>query len=461
MAQIAPLTQTEVEQENGTKAFLQELAKLKTWFRAQPSLDGSEAVGAQQPYYLAYHEANHRSALGDYGSLCSSLMAGWARKAGLSTPVRRRPPKWRVGIVSAHVHSHSVWHALIRGWIEHLDPARFELDVFHTGRTRDAETEWAARRVSRLHHGARDWKAWARVVTESSIDVLLYPELGMDATTIKLASLRLAQLQLASWGHPITSGLPTIDGYVSAQAFEPSDAADHYTERLILLPRLGCCYRPYGTRPAAVDFNAMGIGKDDKVLLCAGTPFKYTPRHDAVLVDIARRCNPCKLVFFRNPSSSLADLLQQRLQAAFDAAGLPSADMLRFVPWQAQAEFFGFLDRADAYLDSLGFSGFNTAMQAVERGTPIVAFEGRFMRGRFASAILRQAGLDEWVADTPQGFIDRVTRLVSSGAERAAVSSQLAASRTALWDDSAGVAEFGNHIAQLLRSQDVPAHGGS
>ena len=44
--------------------------------------------------------------------------------------------------------------------------------------------------------------------------------------------------------------------------------------------------------------------------------------------------------------------------------------------------------QADVFLDSPGFSGFNTAMQAVECGLWIVAYEGARLRGRFASGML-------------------------------------------------------------------------
>lgn len=88
----------------------------------------------------------------------------------------------------------------------------------------------------------------------------------------------------------------------------------------------------------------------------------------------------------------------------FRAAGLDFDQLVRFVPWHRQAEFFGWLDRADVFLDTIGSSGFNTAMQAIERGTSIAAWEGLLMRGRFASGTLRTVGLDEWAADSALQF---------------------------------------------------------
>ena len=152
---------------------------------------------------------------------------------------------------------------MLRGWVEHLDRARFELHLFHTGLLQDGETRWAAGQVDRLQQGLGDWTAWAKAVSDARLDVLVYPEIGMDATALRLASLRLARVQLASWGHPLTSGLPTLDGYLSAEAFEPEGAQRHYTEKLYPLPGLGCSYAPYGTRAQAPDLAQWGIAPGD------------------------------------------------------------------------------------------------------------------------------------------------------------------------------------------------------
>ena len=448
MAQLPAVAMTPSEQDDALGNFRRELDKLDDWFRAQHPADGYFAVGAQQPYYLAYIAQNHQPLLAQYGSLCTSLMAGWARKVKVPAPAPGPGAgKLRVGIVSAHIQHHSVWHAVLRGWIEHLDAKQFELELFHTGTLRDDETRWAAKHVAQLHQGLGEWTAWAKTLSDGAFDVLIYPEIGMDATTLRLASLRLARTQLAGWGHPITSGLPTIDGFLSAQAFEPEQAESHYTETLIALPRLGCAYRPYGTQPEKVDLAGLGVTPGDRVLLCAGQPFKYAPRDDALLVEVARRCQPCKLLFFRSPGDARAELLEQRLRAAFDAAGLAFDQCVRFIPWQTQAAFFGLLQQADVYLDSPGFSGFNTAMQAIECATPVVAWEDQHMRGRFASGILRQLELDEWVTRSPEDYAERAARLCADPALRQQVRAQIADRRSRLYDDKASVAAF----AQQLR----------
>ena len=449
MAQLPAIPASEEEQAQAVKAFERELDLLREWCRTHGKGEARHAVGAQQPFYLAYIDDDAAPALRRYGALCAELMGTWAKGVKVPGPAPRRPgERLRVGVVSEHVQSHSVWHALLRGWIEHLDPRRFEFHLFHTGSVSDPETRWAASRVERLQQGLGDWTAWAKTVSDARLDVVIYPEIGMDATALRLASLRLARVQLAGWGHPLTTGLPTIDGYLSAQAFEPASAQQHYTETLHALPQLGCAYRPYGTRAQLPQLAGWDVAPGDRLLLAPGVAFKYGPREDALWAEIARRCAPCKLLFFRETDRHAARL-EQRLRAAFAAAHVDFDAHVRFVPWQSQAAFFGLLQRADVLLDTVGFSGFNTAMQAVECGTPIVAWEGRFMRGRFASGILRAMRMDEWVADGHEAYADKVARLCADSALRGETREQIVARRGALYDDRTAVEALGGLLERL------------
>lgn len=74
---------------------------------------------------------------------------------------------------------------------------------------------------------------------QAQLDVLLYPEVGIDPVCAQLAALRLAPVQAMAWGHPQTSGLPTIDVFLSNELMEPPDGAGHYTEQLLPLPGIG------------------------------------------------------------------------------------------------------------------------------------------------------------------------------------------------------------------------------
>ncbi|MGH8766325.1 MAG: hypothetical protein ACRET8_11470, partial [Burkholderiales bacterium] len=286
-------------------------------------------------------------------------------------------------------------------------------------------------------------------IRERSPDVVIYPNIGNDPMALKLASLRLAPVQIASWGHPETTGLPTLDYFLSSQAMEPPDASQFYTEELVCLPHLGTYYRP--GKIAAVDPQLADLGIDESLplLLCPGTPFKYAPRYDRLIVDISRQLGRCQILFFEDPSRRhLTDKLRQRFEAALANAGMRMEEHVRFIPWLDRARYRGLMQRADALLDTVGFSGFNVAMQAVECCLPIVAWDGRFLRGRLASGILKRMDLQPLVARSEDDYVALVVRLARDKNYRDHVRAQLLERRNLVFEDNVPIRAMEHFLAR-------------
>lgn len=435
------------------RAFSTELDKLDRWLDASRLEKGVQAVGSVQPFLLAYQEQDNRRLLEQHGKLCVRVMSAWAERQGLPAPLQRAAGgAVRVGVVSSFFSSHSVWSAIVRGWFSELDPQRVALHAFYLRAQEDDETRFARSRATHFESGARDLRQWADAILAQRLDVLVYPEIGMDQATLSLASLRLAPVQAAVWGHPETTGLPTVDYYLSGADFEPPDAQAHYTERLVPLPHLGCHYAAKALTPAEPDWESWGIEPANGLLVCPGVPFKYAPQHDALLAEIARRTRGSRLLFFTfNVNPTLSHKLRLRLEQSFAARGLRLADHVSFVPWQSGQRFYGVLARATVFLDTIGFSGFNTAMHAVECGLPIVTREGRFMRGRLASGILKRMGLDELVARSDEDYVSLAARLVTDPTYRSDVRKRIAAARTSLFEDKAPIRAMENFLVEAAR----------
>ena len=451
----------------GRVAFAREIEAMLADAQASPVAQPEAAVGAAQPFYIAYQECNNVELLSRYGGLCATLMAQWAAAQPPAAPPPAAPAttRVRVGIASSHVFAHSVWQAIVRGWVEALDRDRFEVVVFHLGHTHDAETAFAQARAQAFVSGARSLADWAAAIRAAQLDVLIYPELGMDALTPRLAALRLAPVQVASWGHPETTGLPTLDHYLSAERFEGPEADAHYSEALVRLPGLGCCVAPAAVRPAeqaaAVTREELGVRPEATLVVCGGTPFKYVPEHDAVLVRIAQQLPSAQFLFFRNAvAAPLTERLMARLAAAFEAHGLDPAAHLVLAPWLERSRFFGVLMQAQLFLDSIGFSGFNTVMQAVECGLPVVTRRGRFMRGRLGSGILEHLGLDDLVAADDDAMVALAVSLARDARLHADVRARLLARREAMYGDLAPIRALEAHLEQWAARARAVASGG-
>jgi predicted O-linked N-acetylglucosamine transferase (SPINDLY family) len=266
--------------------------------------------------------------------------------------------------------------------------------------------------------------------------------------------MRLAPVQIAAWGHPETTGLPTIEYYLSAEAFETGNSQNHYTERLVTLPNLGCYYAPEEQAVESEACPGRSGNMAAPLFVCPGTPFKYAPQHDDVFVKIAHRLKNVRFVFFTYaPVPLLSNRLEERIQRAFAAEGLDYSKHVEFIPWQPKAGFFSVLRRADVFLDTIGFSGFNTAMQAIECGLPIVTREGRFMRGRFASAILKQMQLGELVAVDKQAYVECAVRLAQDREYNARIREKIVQSRRILFRDSRPIRALEDFLTDLTVSK--------
>src|SRR4029079_9382312 len=124
---------------------------------------------------------------------------------------------------------------------------------FHYGRQLDATTESIRAGVEHFVRAPSHSREIAMSIRAADLDVLVYPQLGMDGRDATLAALRLAPLQCVAWGHPETTGSATIDAFISVADMEPADAATHYCERLVRLPGIGTRYARPPVRPATRD----------------------------------------------------------------------------------------------------------------------------------------------------------------------------------------------------------------
>lgn len=442
IATLAPFYATEGEVTKARSAFSDRMRRLDSLLGPEASKRASEFVGGLQPFLLAYHNYPNRDLLAIYGRICTRLMAEWLNAQGVLRPAsaeRKSEGRISLGIVSAHISDHSVWNAIVKGFVSNFDRSKFRLEIFYLGDHVDHETRYAMGVVDSFEFGVRSLPQWANLVSSRGLDALIYPEIGMDATTLRMASMRLAPLQLAWWGHPETTGLPTMDYYLTADYLEPPDAVDNYTERLVKLPNLGC--HVGSSEIADVDpmLPEMGVDVTVPVFLCPGVPFKYSPGDDIVFVEIAKRVKRCKFVFFTYRRANLSMRLRERFGAAFTRAGLDANNYFVFLPWQNRDMFYGIMRRADVFLDTIGFSGFNTAMQGIECGLPIVTREGLFMRGRLASGPLKKMGMLELIAQSNEDYVEIAARLASDRPYRDDIRRRMMRERSVLFNDLAPV----------------------
>lgn len=413
--------------------FCQELKKLNESIPDQELESLFKLVGSHQPFYLAYQNYNNKTLLGKYGLICDRFMQQWQLKHKVFPLARSKSNKIKIGIVSSHIFNHSVWNAITKGILHNLDQNKFEIFVFYLGEVFDEETTLAKSRVTSFFYEKMSLHSWAKLICEKNVDVLLYPEIGMHKLTTQLASLRLCGMQMVGWGHPETTGLPSIDYFLSAELFE-SDVDDAYTENLIKLPNLGSYF--YKVPVTSLSHKSKLSLLDDGVplLVCPGTPYKYSPKNDWIFIEIVKRLGKCKLVFF-DYNEDLTSILKIRLDKEFNTANLSIDDFIIFSPWLDSNKFYELMKKSTVFLDTIGFSGFNTAIQAIECELPVVTRRSEFMRGSLASGLLTRIGLSELVANSDDEYIELAIKLIEDKQYHNEVVEKIAETKDVLYQD--------------------------
>jgi predicted O-linked N-acetylglucosamine transferase (SPINDLY family) len=400
-------------------------------------------------FFLAYQGLDDRPLQAAYARLAAGAVdAGapvWRERVTRRLAGSRR---LRVGFASAFFHTGTCGR-YFRSWITDLDRERFEVFVYHLFPGMDEVANAVASRADSFKSfgGSRARPSVvAREIRADALDALVYPELGMDACTFGLAALRLAPRQYAGWGHPVTTGHPTIDVFLSSETMEPADAQAHYTERLVGLPGIGTSYRRLDV-PTDASRQPFGLPEQRVLLLCPQSLWKIHPDNDALFAELLAANRDAQLVLFAGKHPTITDRFMRRLERVLAEHGLAIRERVLMLPQVSHDDYQRINLACDAMLDTLHWSGGNTSLDALACGLPVVTLPGTFMRGRQSAGMLRLVGVPELIARDRADYLAIAAKLIGDAGWRKELSGRIRAARAELFDRPEAVAA----LAHLLQ----------
>lgn len=410
--------------------------------RAGENLD---VLGSQPNFYLAYLGEAFREDLRRFGTQMQRMAVSGL--GHLQTERRRiTRSRRRIGVVSRYFPEHAISKLFLPLFLN-LDPEHFEVIGICPNTYRDAWVDRARQRFAAYQDGEGSLGDWAARIAALDCDVLIYPDLGMNAITHALASLRLAPVQAMMWGHPISSGLPNMDVMLSSAAMEPADGQSHYVEQLYCLPGLGCGFE----RPVFASSSFRLDRQPGRVIaLCAQMWAKLGPHHDPVFAQLLARVPNLDLHLTPAVSGEGLNLLTGRLQQACAAAGVAFEERITIHPRLSSADFHAAQGQADFLLDSIGWSGGVTAFEAFAQQRPIVSLPGKLMRARHTAAMLSVMELPELIAADIEDYLNIATRLAQSPQLLTDLQTCIAARNHRLFAHDATHAAFADWLANVV-----------
>jgi predicted O-linked N-acetylglucosamine transferase (SPINDLY family) len=350
-------------------------------------------------------------------------------------PVDRQPI--RVGLLSRFFYRHTIGK-LNAGLIRNLSREHFRVLLFRFPGPDDSMAQLLQQSADEVITLPRQLEAARRSIAEQCLDVLYYTDIGMDPCTYFLAFARLAPVQCVTWGHPVTTGIPTVDYFLSSILMEPPDADEQYTERLVRFDHVNTCYEEPSLPAPVKSRTEFGLPEKAHLYLCTQSLYKIHPDFDAVLLAIMREDPLGLVVLLSGPQAHWKELLTQRFRRTIPE----ECRRILFLPEQSQADFLHLQAVADVLLDTFPFGGGNTSLEAFAFGTPIVTMAGQLMRGRITYACYRQMGMTECIANNPEEYVRIVLRLGTDPSWRQLVRERILANKHLLYDNRAAVEEL-------------------
>jgi protein O-GlcNAc transferase len=396
-------------------------------------------------FYSAYHGLNDR----DLQVRLAALHARATPSLMYVSPYCREPGgdraggELRVGFISNFLHMHTIGEVNL-GFIRNLSREICRVILLQPPGPNDDVARLIRASADQVVTLPVNLAAAREIIAQQQLDVLFYTDIGMDPFTYYLAFARLARVQCTTWGHPETTGIPTIDYYISGVDLEPPGADEHYSERLIRLRSLPTYYHKLSLLPPARTRRFFGLEDDDHLYLCSQAPFKLHPSFDAMLGKILRADPRGRLLFIRGQNPQWTHQLLRRFHRS-----LPGLmDRISFIPHQSGRDYMHLLTVCDVLLDSTHFGGGNTHFKAFTVGAAVVTLPGAFARSRVASACYRKIGVLDCIAADEADYVRIALRLGTDAPWRDEIRRRIREASPVLFEDDSVVRELEQFFVQ-------------
>ncbi|MGC9505660.1 tetratricopeptide repeat protein, partial [Baaleninema sp.] len=369
-----------------------------------------KSISKASIFYLTYQGCNDLELLTPYGDWVHRIITANLPQIPVSeaTPPRQ---KLRIGYVGVSMGDTRLGE-LYLGWLKHANRHRFQIHTYYLGQNFTPLTQTFQHHSQVFRRLSPNLENAASEILRDRLDILIFPDIGLSSIVTQLAALRLAPVQCTTWAHPVTSGLPTVDYFLSSHLMEPANGDTHYREQLVRLPKIGMSVaKPPIPKSLSGNRGKFGLGVDRTLYLSCQSLSKYLPQYDFIFPQIAQAVPNAQFVFISHPNPQITQKFRHRLNTAFSQAELDGETFCTIVPRLAEKDYLDLNLAADIFLDTFSWSGGVTTLKAIACGLPVVTCPGDLMRSRHSFAILTTLGISETVASNPEEYIEIAVRL--------------------------------------------------
>jgi len=329
--------------------------------------------------------------------------------------------KLRIGFVSADFRDHPV-RFFIAPILRCLNRDQFEVVCYSNVGHADSVTAQLRTLADEWHevYGSSDADVADRIKSDR-IDVLVDLSGHTAGNRLLVFARKPAPVQVTYIGALSTTGLASMDYWLTDWALHPEGTRERAAERLWRLPRCWAIYEPPASAAEVAHVDNGGPVTFGSFNSVHKLSFESLRRWARVL-----EATPESRLLIKTQGvdgSGERVLLLGRLASA----GIPPERVTLMGHLPSRSQHLALYGTVDIALDTAPFSGGTTTAEALWMGVPVVTLPGDLALSRMTATMLDAVGLNEFIAKDEDDFVRIATGLAGNVPYRAQLRSELRA----------------------------------
>jgi len=313
----------------------------------------------------------------------------------------------KIGYVSPDFRTHSVAYFILPV-LQHHDVNEFQIYLYANVNRPDQMTEKIRTHCYKYRNirGMQSTKA-GELIYEDQLDILIDLAGHTYENLLKIFAMKPAPIQMTYLGYPGTTGLETVDFRITDRIVDPEDDTRHYTEKHIQMPSPFICYQPPENAPEISELPMIKNG-----YITFGS-FNYLGKinHSVIQLwcSLLKKIPTARLILKSRPFHDKH--VQKKFKQLFISNGIEKKrlDFRKTVP-EIKNHLSHYQD-IDIALDPFPYNGTTTTCESLWMGVPVLTISGHCHAARVGTSLLQSIGLNEWVAQNPDIFIQKAVLL--------------------------------------------------
>ncbi len=311
----------------------------------------------------------------------------------------------KILFISGFFFKHTV-SKLFFNFIEELSKKKdLNISLLHLS---NKEDEWTRmyKDLSINFHVDTNLSSIEKFLISEKFGSIFFLDHSMNNISQSIISNKYAKNYFIFWGHPITTGSKNMDYFISSSLMDNNNKS-HYSEKLILLDGIGFNYK--------IDDDLKNINikkiKNNSFYIPQGL-FKFLPKYDFLIGQILRQNKDSSVYFIKDKDPFYTNKFIQRLRKIKNID--QNFNRVNFLDSMSQISYYKELSNHKVILDTIGWSGGNTSMEALYLEKPIITLNGSNLRANHTVAMLKQMDLDILIAKNYKEYISLANKIMKN-----------------------------------------------